>query len=562
MNGHVSGRLSWRGQVAGLCLLAGVVCAADEPLDFLTPTERWWLESHAASLTVAPPVWRGDAVEGQAVYAGLIMDVVALVERKLGVTFRRLAATSYEAVMAARERGEVDVFAALFETPESRADWLFTEPYIRIPMIVVMREALRSTFAPERMPTMRMGVGHGYGIDEFVAAHCPGYTIIPVESDRFGLIKTALGELDLMIIDLPSASYYIEKEGLTNIRLAATMGTLYEFSMATPRTMPILRDVLNKAIRRISRAEREAIYAKWIIFHDEPFYRNPQFRQWALWVGGGAGCALALFLLWTLALKRRVRLATRELRDAHDRLEERVQARTRELAELNEVLRHEVAERASLSRELINISSRERARIGRDLHDSLGQKLVGVTFLARALEGRLRPLAPRDADAAGRLSVVVEEAIEQARAIVRGLLPMEILDDGLDLALAKLASATDRAHPVNCTFERTGEAPVHDGTVAENLFHITQEAVNNALKHAQASKIVIRLAFDGVRGCLAISDNGKGLSDGGAGGFGLKIMRYRGELIGGVVAIESVPGGGTLVSCEFGAPLGEGAERE
>ena len=539
------------GLVAGVCLLAATTRGADESTDFLTPTERWWLESHASSLTVAPPVWRGDTVEGQALYAGLIMDFVGLVERKLGVRFKRLAVRAHAEVTAARERGEIDVFAALFETPEYRPDWIFTQPYIRIPMIVVMREALRPTFTEETMRDMRMGVGHGYGIDEFVAANCAGYTIVPVESDRFGLTKTSLGELDLMIVDLPSASYYIEKEGLTNLRLAATMGTLYEFSMATRRTMPILRDVLDKAIRRISREEREAVYAKWVIFRDEPFYRNPQFRRWAIWVSISVTSALALFLLWTFALRHQVRRATHALREARDRLEERVQERTRELADVNTALQHEIAERTVLSREIINISSRERARIGRDLHDSLGQKLVGVTFLMRALEGRLREEAPREAEAAGRVSGVVEEAIEQTRMIVRGLLPMEILDDGLEFALEKLADATDRAHPVTCTFSRENEMPVRDKTTAANLYHIVQEAVNNALKHAEASEIAIRLAFDGTKGSLTVADNGKGIADVPSTGFGLKIMRYRGELVGGSVAIESTPNAGTTVTCWF-----------
>ncbi len=534
--------------------VAVAACArADETdTDFLTPTERWWVESHAGTLTVAPPVWRGTAIEGQDLYAGLIMDYVSLVERKLGVTFRRLPVTSYEDMMKARERGEIDIFSALFETPEYRADWVFTRPYIRIPMIIVMRAALKSTFTPERMPSMRMGVGHGYGIDEFVAENLPGYTVVPVESDRFGLIKASLGELDLMIIDLPSASYYIEKEGLTNLRLAATMGTLYEFSMATRRNAPILREVLDKAIRRITREEREAVYQKWVVFHDEPFYENRQFRLWVKWVGACVSAALVLFLLWTLTLKHQVRAATRELRDAHDRLEERVRERTRELADVNEALHREITERSALAREIITISARERARIGRDLHDSLGQKLVGVTFLTRALGDRLRGRLPDEAKAAERVSGVVEEAIAQARLIVRGLLPMEILDDGLEFALEKLAETTSGGHAVACVFERTGTLAVRDKTLATNLYHIAQEATNNALKHAGASEIVIGLAFDGMRGCLTIRDNGKGFGEiPASGGVGMKIMRYRGELVGGRVAIESAPGAGTTVTCWF-----------
>ncbi len=556
----------WRG-----LLHAGILCGlalwpamarATEPSgagsDFLAVAERWWLEMRADSLVIAPLLWREDATDAQETYTGLISDFVDLVQRKLGVRFKALEVTSYEDLEEAIAAGAVDVLPAIFQTPQDPGTWMLTRPYIKVPMIVLMRESLQDTFSEEAMRTMRMGIGSSYGIREFVDLNLTGYQTVPVRSDRFGLIKTSIGELDLMIIDLPSASHIIETEGITNLRLAATMGTLFEFSMATRHDLAVLNRILDKAIRQISREEREQIYRKWIVFYDEPFYQNPVFRRLVLWIGGGVLALMLLALVWNRTLQHRVRITTRELQAAHDELEARVIDRTRELAETNRALQREMAERSALAEQILHISGEERARIGRDLHDSLGQKLVGVTFLTRALEGRLRDTQPEAAGQVERIANVVEDAIAQTRLIVKNLLPMAILDGGLDYALRKLTEETVEAHGVDCVFTHRDDGVITDKTMASNVFHIAQEAVNNAVKHARASRIAVTLELDGKVGRLRIEDDGCGMSVPlEHAGMGLKIMRYRTHLIDGTLEIGEGEPNGTCVDCRF--PFSESA---
>ena len=539
--------------VAALLLANGCLWRAT---DFLTPEERAWINDYYRGIVVAPdPRWKPDSnVEEQQIYQGLTSDFMALVERKLGVRFLRLYTQSWEQVLEAEARGEIDIHPVLVKSEERTKDWEFTDPYVRIPMIVVMRASLKDKFSPKAMASFKMGVGRGYGIDAFVKEHCKDYNIVPVESDRFGLIKTAMGEIDLMITDLASASYHIEREGLTNLRLAATMGSLYEFSFATRRDNPILHSILNKALKQITREERRTIYDRWIVFDVKPFYRNRTF-----WYSAGLALltvivVFGVVIAWNLTLKVEVASKTSELQKARDRLEERVEERTEQLAEANAALQREIEERADMARDILQISGSERARIGRDLHDSIGQEMVGVTFFSRAVQDDLADERPADAERVGRIADQVESIIAGMKRIVRGLLPVDIMDKGLVVALAQLAREFEAMYGITCRFSCDDEEAcrISDNALATNLYRVAQEAVGNAAKHAAASTIEIALRVDGGSGVLTITDDGHGIGKKeGSSGMGLKIMRYRAELARGGLTVRSSADEGTQVVCRF-----------
>ncbi len=524
--------------------------------DFLTAEERAWINDYYRGIVVAPdPRWKPDtSVEEQQIYQGLTSEFMALVENKLGVRFLRLYTQSWEQVLEAEARGEIDIHPVLVKSKERTKDWEFTDPYIRIPMIVVMRASLKDEFSPKMMQSFRMGVGRGYGIDEFVEEHCKDYNIVQVESDRFGLIKTAMGEIDLMITDLASASYHIEREGLTNLRLAATMGSLYEFSFATRRDNPILHSILNKALKQITREERRAIYDRWIVFDVKPFYRNRTFWYTAGLTLLTVVVVFGVVIAWNLTLKVEVASKTRALQTARDRLEERVAKRTEQLAEANAALQQDIEERAEMARDILHISGSERARIGRDLHDSIGQEMVGVTFLSRAAQEDLADVQPDAAERVGRIADQVENIIAGMKRIVRGLLPVDIMDKGLVVALGHLARESEAMYGITCRFTCDDEEAcrISDNALATNLYRIAQEAVGNAAKHAAARTIEIQLNVANGNGLLAISDDGHGIEKKeGSSGMGLKIMRYRAELARGGLSVRSNAEEGTRIVCRF-----------
>jgi signal transduction histidine kinase len=123
-------------------------------------------------------------------------------------------------------------------------------------------------------------------------------------------------------------------------------------------------------------------------------------------------------------------------------------------------------------------------------------------------------------------------------------------------ALASLAQSTGRAGIVRCVFECTEPVRVADAEVADHLYRIAQEAVNNALKHAAPSEIRIALECLDNTLVLEVDDDGEGFEEPAppAAGIGLRVMRYRTRLIGGDLKIGSPPAGGTRICCRVKLP--------
>ena len=252
----------------------------------------------------------------------------------------------------------------------------------------------------------------------------------------------------------------------------------------------------------------------------------------ALILAGGSAATLLLALVLGL-------LATRARA-----IERTVRERTAELELANRQLASEMDERARLEEAMHTAALREKQRIGQDLHDSLGQKLTGAVYLARSLA----PALP-DADQGSmeKLVDLLKDSIGQVRRTARGLAPLEVGEDGLAPGLRRLAEETCDVFNIACSFREEGAPPALAAEAAVHLYHIAQEAVNNAIRHGGAREIRIEL---GPR-ALRIVDNGRGFdARATVAGAGLRIMRHRAARAGATLDIQSTPGAGAVITVQ------------
>jgi PAS domain S-box-containing protein len=213
----------------------------------------------------------------------------------------------------------------------------------------------------------------------------------------------------------------------------------------------------------------------------------------------------------------------------------------------------DITEREQLERALLEISAREQRRIGQDLHDGLGQHLTGIAFMAKVHEAKLAEKQDPDAADAAKIVKLVNEAIHKTRVLARGLLPVVSESQGLMSALQVWASEVEDLFGISCRFQCDFDVLIHDDTMATHLYHIAQEAVNNAIKHGHAKNILIRLSAENGWGTLQINDNGEGIQEdrSSSRGMGLHIMSYRAGMIGGNLDVRPSPPRGTCVTCMF-----------
>src|SRR6266498_1105503 len=215
------------------------------------------------------------------------------------------------------------------------------------------------------------------------------------------------------------------------------------------------------------------------------------------------------------------------------------------------LLESEVAERARLEREVVEICAREQQRIAYDLHDGVGQQLVGVALNAKLLEQELRAAGSAEAEQASEIVRLANQAAKQARLTARNLEGADGVGD-LKTALQKLVESVRRDCHVDGIVKADGDAssfPV-SALVTAQLYPIAQEAVHNAVEHGGARKIEIDLAFDQGNLVMAVRDDGKGFDASAISkGMGLRIMRYRAQCIGGSCEVQSKRTKGTVVTC-------------
>jgi two-component system sensor kinase FixL len=213
----------------------------------------------------------------------------------------------------------------------------------------------------------------------------------------------------------------------------------------------------------------------------------------------------------------------------------------------------DITERRFLEKEILDITERERELIGQEMHDGMGQVLTGIAVKCKGLALNLKSKSLDESQEAIVISKLANKAIAQTRDLARMLYPVDIETGGLISALKALASATEKTMGVRCRFKCDKSVSVKNLVEAKQIYRIVQEAITNAVRHGKAKSISINLRVTKKGTVLSVKNDGldfpkllprkKGL--------GLKIMKYRTELIGGSLDIRKGGKGGTVVTCIF-----------
>jgi signal transduction histidine kinase len=213
----------------------------------------------------------------------------------------------------------------------------------------------------------------------------------------------------------------------------------------------------------------------------------------------------------------------------------------------------EVTDRIDMERRLLGLLEEEQERIGRDLHDSVGQLLTGIRMLSSNLAAQLSESANENSEIAQKVARFAEEASKHIVEIHKGLAPPQLYSEGLVTALEEMAVTIDSLPGVSCRFEHDGSTDISESESKRHLFRIAQEATNNALKHADASEIVLTFEKRNGRTVLEIADDGKGFDADRSGGnsLGLYNMRHRASFLRAELTIDSKPGAGARITCTF-----------
>ncbi|GAA4017716.1 sensor histidine kinase [Deinococcus rubellus] len=194
-------------------------------------------------------------------------------------------------------------------------------------------------------------------------------------------------------------------------------------------------------------------------------------------------------------------------------------------------------------------SEQERARLARELHDSVAQALYGVSLAARSARALIDKNPVRAAESLDFALNLADGASAEMRALLFALRPDALEEGGLVPALSRLAEMLRLRYQLAVQFDAPAEPPL-GSEIKGTLYRVAQEATHNAVKHARARQLSLSLLPSSAGWTLRIRDDGLGFDPAHTrpGSLGLKSMRERAALIGGQLDLESAPGAGTTLT--------------
>ncbi len=211
---------------------------------------------------------------------------------------------------------------------------------------------------------------------------------------------------------------------------------------------------------------------------------------------------------------------------------------------------YDITEKIKFEKEMLSITERERYRVGQYLHDDLGQFLVGIDAMCSLLEKKLKKEKNIYLPLVTEMHQYIREATNNARRTARGLCPVNFDENGLRSAIKDMLTKTSRMFNIKYRFLDRADIVIYNSNMAINMYHIVQEAVNNAIKHGKARLIEVVYKTDDENIFLSISDDGTGfcLNQKPNTGIGLDLMKYRARAIGGTLSVSSESGKGTEIT--------------
>ncbi|OQY07122.1 MAG: hypothetical protein B6I22_03830 [Desulfobacteraceae bacterium 4572_123] len=286
-----------------------------EPDVRFSKEERDWLAAHPVIIAAPdpdfPPV---EYYDEKGLYQGIAADYIALIEKRLKIQFKIVHLKNWDEVLEKALTREIDMVTAATPTPQREKYLRFTSSFIELPAAIIVRQNVRKNLAMNDLRGMKVTTVYRYAGHDYISNMYPDMALDLVPDVQTGLRKVSFGMVDAMVANIATASYNIEKEKITNLRIAGESGFVYRLAFAPCKGNWELNNILEKGMALITPEEKQKIYRKWISLQQDSLLKNRKF-----WISIGGGLATVLLftggiLAWNISLRHRVEEKTAALK--------------------------------------------------------------------------------------------------------------------------------------------------------------------------------------------------------------------------------------------------------
>ena len=288
----------------------------------------------------------------------MAVDYLKFLANKLNFTFRFVKATSMSLALDLIKDKKADAILSITPTPERFEFMDFSSPYLEANPVIIVSKREKDNFALDNLNKHRVAIEKGTATEEFIRFNYPNIDLVAVPSPYAGLTLVSTGGATAFISNMLEASYYIESEGIINLKVAGKTDYVTRFTFGVRKDYSIFVSILNKGIASTTESERKKIFSQWTSFQSPHVYTE-EFWIIVLIISGAMFGVFILIIVWNLSLKRQVisrtkelvselaerQKAEKEITKYRDHLEDLVKERTATLNKTNVKLTEEINER-------------------------------------------------------------------------------------------------------------------------------------------------------------------------------------------------------------------------
>lgn len=295
-----------------LALLISIkVFSQDQPIPLsLTDAERAWLIDHPVITFAADPFFSPIEFyneEGQ--FSGITQDYLTYIAKQINVTFKPVKTDSWAESVDLTRSGKVFMLSSELKTPENTKYYEFSKPHIIFPTVILARENVIRQQKYEDLSGKRLAVVQGYPDIDLIRESYPDIELLEVPTVVDALRMTAFGQADAMSISQPVASYYIEKEGITNLHVVGVADYVSHASFAVNKEHAVLAHILSKVLDAMPKQEMQKIFNRWVLLKTNlNFDYGPLIK-----ISIVAGLIILLLITWIYQTQTQKRRLQREI---------------------------------------------------------------------------------------------------------------------------------------------------------------------------------------------------------------------------------------------------------
>ncbi|MFA9393689.1 MAG: ATP-binding protein [Halodesulfovibrio sp.] len=275
--------------------------------------ERDWLsKNYTVNVGVDKNFFPIEGLDDKGRYTGVASDYLRILEKLTGLSFNISVAGDWPSVLAEVKAGKLDMLAALAPSPSRSKFLTFTEPYIAMPGIIVVQRGSGEDLTLADLKGKTVAVVKRYVWHDYLEEFNKDIKLDVVEDSQEGLQHVSFGQADAMVDFQFSITHKIKQSGILNLQVGGGVALNSGITMGVRKDLQILRGILNKALKRITPEEQNAITGKWVKVTENSAMSNSAIAVMI-------ACFLSLMvatcftLLWNISLKRIVEQQTFEL---------------------------------------------------------------------------------------------------------------------------------------------------------------------------------------------------------------------------------------------------------